>query len=214
MRNIVAIANIGETNLLEIAETFLQGQIIRQRLAGMLKITECIDHRYAGVFSHSFNRAVRKSSQHDGVDPAFEIVRDIAELFASIQTPLRLVHERDRAAQACHSGFKRKPGAERWLFEEHHYMFSGKRFAEICGTRLHHAGEMKYGLHSIGTEVSSRHQITARKRCRSGRMYNLRTEWLAAQRFLFPFSILTLNFGARPIGFEFCERAESSARTT
>ncbi len=39
MRHIVSVAYIGESDLFQIAESFLQGEIVRQRLARMFEIT-------------------------------------------------------------------------------------------------------------------------------------------------------------------------------
>ena len=55
MRHVVAIANISEMNLLEIAEMLLQGEEVGERLAGMLEFAEGVDDRNVGVGRHLFD---------------------------------------------------------------------------------------------------------------------------------------------------------------
>ena len=131
MRDVVAIADVGSTDFLQIAEALLQGEVVGQRLAGMLQVAECVDDRNAGVLGHSFNRAVRIGAQHDGIHPAFDIVRDVAQLFARVQAPGRLIHKERVAAHAGHSSFESEAGAQRCLFEKHHHLFAGQCCAEI-----------------------------------------------------------------------------------
>ncbi len=136
MRHVVSVSDIGETDFLQVAEPLQQGEIVGQRLAGMFEIAERVDHRHAGVLGHSFDRAVRVCTQHDGVDPSLHIVCDVAELFARIQPARGLVHEERVAAHAGHSRFECQAGAQRLLFEEHDHLLAGECAAKICRTRL------------------------------------------------------------------------------
>ena len=85
MRHVVAVADVGEADLLQIAEALLQGEVVGQRLAGMLQVAERVDHRNAGVLRHSLDRVVRVSAQHNGIHPALHVVRDVAQVFARIE---------------------------------------------------------------------------------------------------------------------------------
>ena len=59
MRHVVAVADVGEADFLQIAKPLLQSEVVGQRLAGMLQVAERVDHRNAGVLGHSFDRPVR-----------------------------------------------------------------------------------------------------------------------------------------------------------
>ena len=45
VRHVVAVSNIRQPHFAQVAKLFLQGEKIRQRLAGMLVIAQSIDHR-------------------------------------------------------------------------------------------------------------------------------------------------------------------------
>ncbi len=166
MGHVVAVANVGQADFLQIAEPLQQGEVVGQRLAGMFQIAERVDHRNAGVLGHSFDCAVRVGAQHDGIDPAFHVVRDVAQLFARVETAGSLVHEKGVAAHAGHSRFKGEPGAQRLLFEKHHHLLAGQRRPEIRGTRLQQSCEMENGLNLDRAEIANRNQVASRK-CRA-----------------------------------------------
>ena len=58
MSYVVPVAHVGEAYFPQIAESLQQSEVIRQRLARMLKIAECIDHGHASVLGHSLHGAV------------------------------------------------------------------------------------------------------------------------------------------------------------
>ena len=161
MRYVVAVTDIGERDLFQIAKALLQSKVVGQRLAGMLEFAQRVDHRNAGMFCHAFNRLMSERAQHDCTDPALEIVRDVAEILAGIETAVALINEGHRSAEAADSGFKRQAGAQRGFFEEHRDVFPGEGLAEICGTRLHHGGEMEQRLHLDRREVADRDQVAS-----------------------------------------------------
>src|ERR1700685_4333274 len=136
MRDIVSIADIGEAYAAQIAESLLKSEVIGKRLTGMFHIAQRIDYRNRSVLGHSGDRFLREGAQHDHVHPALKIVRDVAELFACIEPPLRLVYENRGAAQARHSRFKSEARAQRRLLEKHHHLFSRKRSLKHRRTRL------------------------------------------------------------------------------
>ena len=108
MRDVVAIPHVGELNVLHVAKSFLQGEIVGESLAGMLQIAQRVDDRNVRVLGHVFHRVVRESTQHDDVHPALQIARYIAELLASAERTLGLIHEERNPTQARHPSFKRK----------------------------------------------------------------------------------------------------------
>ncbi len=78
MRDVVSIAHISQANVLQIAEALLQREVIRQRLAGMFEIAERIDDGHGRIARHARDRFLRKRPQHDHIDPALKIMRDVA----------------------------------------------------------------------------------------------------------------------------------------
>ena len=140
MRHVVSVANVGQLNFLQIAEALLQGEVIGQRLAGMLQIAERVDHRNRRVLRHSRDRGMREGAQHDAVHPAFQIVRDVAQFFASVQAAVGLVDENGQTTETRHSGLEGDPRTQRRLLEEHHDLLARQHFAEIHRTALHQPG--------------------------------------------------------------------------
>ncbi len=90
----------------------------------MFEIAQRVDYRNAGVLRHSFDSAVSVGPQHDGVDPALDIVRDVAQFLARIKAARSLIHEKRVAAHARHPRFKCKPGTQGLLFEKHHHLLA------------------------------------------------------------------------------------------
>ncbi len=88
MRYVVAIPHVCQRDVLEITKPFLQSEVISQRLAWMLQIAQRIDNRHRSVMCHAVDGFLRKGPQHDYINPAFEIVGDIAQSFAGIQSTL------------------------------------------------------------------------------------------------------------------------------
>ena len=73
----------------------------------MLQLAQRIHHRDLGVLGHLLDGGVGKCPQDNGVHPAFQVVSDVAQFLACIETALRLIDEEGNAAQARHAGFKR-----------------------------------------------------------------------------------------------------------
>src|SRR5437016_6365699 len=109
----------------------------------MLEVAECIDHRDAGVLRHAGNGGMRKCSQHDAIDPALEVVRDVAQLLAGVDARGRLIDKHCMSAEAGDARFKGKPRAQRGLLEEHDDLLTGKGAAKIRWARLQKRGEVE-----------------------------------------------------------------------
>src|SRR5437667_932222 len=106
MRDVVAISDISKTDILDIPEALVQREVICQRLARMLQLTQGVDDRNACILRHAFDCAVRESAQDNAIHPALEVVSDVAQLFPRVETPLRLIDERRPATHASHSCFE------------------------------------------------------------------------------------------------------------
>ena len=120
VRDIVAIAHISKADVREVTEPLPEGEVIGQRLARMLQIAESINYGDRRVLRHAFNRILCERAQHDGIHPAFEIVRYVTKLLSRIDSTMSLVDKKGSSAQAGHPGLERKPGTKRGLLKEHH----------------------------------------------------------------------------------------------
>ena len=52
---------------------------------------------------------MRKRAENDHVDPALEIVSNVAELLTGVQTAMSLIHKERHSTQARHASLKRQP---------------------------------------------------------------------------------------------------------
>src|SRR6185312_2244486 len=108
MGDIVSVSHVRKFHFAQIAEFLLQGQVIRQRLAGMLEIAEAVDHGNIRMLGNRSDGCVIERAQDNAVDPTFEIVRDVAQRFSRIETGIGLIEEERAPTQAVDAGFERK----------------------------------------------------------------------------------------------------------
>src|SRR6202021_1793361 len=143
---------------------------------------------------HAFDGFLREGAKHDHVDPALEIVRDVAERFAGVEAALRLIDEHRSAAEACHARFEGEARAQRWLFKEHNHLLAGQGALEDGRARFHQFGEMEDGFDALGAEIAGGNNVGAPedsgKSFRRGRgailqwSVQLHSSFLMFQRFL------------------------------
>ena len=88
------------------AEVLLQGHEVGQRLAGMLEIGERVNDRHPRVGGHLGDGVVCVGAQHDDVDPAFEIPRDVGDGLALAERGVGLVDKDGVAAHGVDAGLK------------------------------------------------------------------------------------------------------------
>src|SRR5882757_9262956 len=105
---------------------FLQSEEVGERLTRMLEVAERVDYGNIGMRGHLFHGGVVEGAQHDQVDPALEVVGDVAERFAGIEAAGGLVDKKSGAAKAVHAGFESESGPQRGLLEKHHHLLAGK----------------------------------------------------------------------------------------
>src|ERR1700733_2718797 len=111
------------------------------------------------MLGHSLNCLLVKSTQYDGIDSAFKVVRDVAELFPRIEPLFCLIDEKCSPSKARHSRFERKSSSQRRLLEKHGHLLAGEGAAESLRTRFHNAREMQYGCNPFAAQIASRNQI-------------------------------------------------------
>ncbi len=136
MSNVVAVADVGHRDLLQVSEIFLQREVIGQRLARMLVVAQGVDDRDRRVFRHARHRLVRKGAQNDSIHPAFQVVSHIAQRLARAETRRRLVRKERCPAQRGDARLKGETRAQRWLLKEQHHLLALQRSAKIFRTRL------------------------------------------------------------------------------
>src|SRR4029077_14827614 len=95
----------------------------------MIAIGKRVDHRNGGVLREFIQRALRKYTRDNSVDPLLQILRDILNAFALAQARVRIVEKYGAAAHALHSNIKRGSRAQRRLFKNHRQEFSRERGA-------------------------------------------------------------------------------------
>ncbi len=142
----------------------VQREEIGERLARVLEFAQRVDDRHARVGRHLFDRRMFERAQHDNVDPALEVVRDVVERLARRQPVRRLIDKKRAAAQAVHARFKREARAQRRLFEEHHHLLAREHAAKIRRPRLEHRRQVEELLNLSRREVVHGNQIARRNR--------------------------------------------------
>jgi hypothetical protein len=118
MANVVAVADVSQLLPLEAAEFFVEREVVGQRLAGVIALAQCVDYRDRGPLGQLVERALRESAGHDGVDPAIEVARHVADGLALANPSVAVILENVAAAELLDGQLKRHSGAQRRLFEE------------------------------------------------------------------------------------------------
>src|SRR5258706_10742130 len=102
----------------------LQSEEVGERLAWMFEVAERIDDWNIGVRGHLFHGGVAEGAQHDQIDPALEVVGDVAEGFAGVEAAGGLVDKKSGTAQAVHAGFEGEAGGGRGGLVKKHPLLS------------------------------------------------------------------------------------------
>src|SRR5450432_3995730 len=103
MRDVVAVADVGELDAVEIAEALFEGHEVGEGLAGVFAIAERIDDGDAGVFSNGGDRGVGEGAQDNDLDAAFEVQGYVAQALSCAEARLRLIDEDCVAAERVHA---------------------------------------------------------------------------------------------------------------
>jgi len=106
MRNIVSVADVRQLHAAQVAKPFLESEIVGKRLAGMLQIAQRVNDGDRRELGHAVDCFLGESAQHNDVDPAFEIMRDVAQLFAGVE-PALLVIPASKVRRVLKDGFSK-----------------------------------------------------------------------------------------------------------
>src|SRR5438132_11893353 len=118
MRHVITIAYECEANIPQISKPFLQGEVVRQRLARMLEFAESVDHRDTCMLCHGRNRGMVEGAQHNDIHPALQVACNVAKALARVNAALSLYHDERDAAQAGHASRESQTCSERGLFQK------------------------------------------------------------------------------------------------
>src|SRR3984957_14892385 len=124
MAHIVSVADVCEFQAAQSAEALLERKEVRQRLARVEAIGECLEHGNAAVLGQAIEGLLRKYARDDSVNNSLEVFRYVANGFARAKPCCRMVEKHRRTAEARNAHFKGHTGAKRRFFENHRYKFS------------------------------------------------------------------------------------------
>ena len=113
-------------DLLQLSESFLQSEIVRQGLAWMFKIAERVDHRNASMFGHPLDSGCARMCARRCHPPSARRCARCRSVFHARPGGPGLIHEVGRSAQARHSCLKCQARAQGRFFEEHHHLLAGQ----------------------------------------------------------------------------------------
>src|SRR5712691_11756835 len=126
----------------------------------MLQVAKCINDRNGGMLRHAFNSLLVESAQYNRVNPAFEIMRDVAKFFSRIDSFVRLVHKKCRSAQAGHARFKRKTRTQRGLLKEHGHLLTGQGTTKFGRQGFYQSSQVQNSFHLCWIQIARGNQIT------------------------------------------------------
>ena len=118
MVDVVAVADEGEHGPPQVSEPLVEGEQVRQGLAGVLADGQPVDHRDRGPGGQLRHDLVGTGPGHDAVDEALEVARHVADGLPPAEDDA--LGEVDRmAAELGHPGLERDPCPEARLLEQH-----------------------------------------------------------------------------------------------
>ena len=159
MADIVSIADVRDTQILERAESLEQREVIRQRLAGVIKVTERVDDWNRGMLRQLFDGLVRIRAGDDGVGPALEVARVVADRLAGADA-IGAVIEIDRAAaELRHARLETDERAQRVLFKQQHNDLAFERVQEMLRRGLDCRGGVEQPFDLTTRGIRQREQI-------------------------------------------------------
>ena len=117
-RDIVAVADVGDGTPLQRSELLLQRQQIGKRLARMFFVRQRIHDAQGGRRrGELLDDLLGERANHDRIDPAFEITRDVCNRFAVAERDLRR-NQYWRTAKLPNRHLERDARSQRGLVEE------------------------------------------------------------------------------------------------
>ena len=155
--DVVAVADVGEPQPVELAEALAQGQQVGQRLAGVVQRGQRVDDRDLGRRGQLGDRLVGAGADHDRVDVAREHPRRVADRLAAGELHLVAAQDDRRRPQLGDADLEGDPRPRRGPLEDQRDAAAGER---------------------VGADAARRGRLSARPRgraaCRARRRRTLR----------------------------------------
>ena len=149
MRHVIAVADEGQLQSVQAAEMLLHREHVGQRLAGMIKIAQRVDHRHARPARQFIDGGLRENARDDALGPAIQIAGDI---FHRLAFPDGAGGDHGIAAELLDGELEGHAGAQRRLFEQQSKVAAGQRLSEARGSAL-----------DLGSEIQHASQLVTRK---------------------------------------------------
>ncbi len=188
--DVVAVADVGEVEAAQVAEALFEGHEVGNGLAGMLEVAEGVDDGDARVLRHFCDGLVGVSAQHDDLDPALDVARDVGQGFALAEGRLGLVDEERGAAEGVHRRLEGEARAQGGLLEEHDHLLRVERPAIRGGVGLDVVGEREHAGQLGGGEVGDGAEIATGERNVGGGLRACGFEFLHSSGLSCQFSFL------------------------
>src|ERR1039458_2478197 len=97
--HIITISHVRELEPAQFPETLFKREKIREGLAGMISIRKRIDHRNIRVQCQLIERFLFENARDDSLNPALEVLCDVADGFALAEARGRVIEKNGGAAE-------------------------------------------------------------------------------------------------------------------
>ena len=111
MGNVVAVSHVGEGLPLQVTEGLQHREIVRQCLAGMLQVSEGIDHGDGSPVGVIHQFLLREGANSQRVAETTEHAGRVLQRFAAAQLSDLRIEINGLPAEACHCNLETHPGA-------------------------------------------------------------------------------------------------------
>jgi len=122
-----------------------EGHEVGESLAGMLEVGERVDDRDARVGGHFGDRVVRVGAQHDDIDPALHVARDIRDGLALAEGRVGLIDKDCIAAHGVDAGLEGEARAQTDFLKHEHHLLGVKGVAILARIALDIVAELEDG---------------------------------------------------------------------
>jgi hypothetical protein len=109
---VLAVADVGDLQALEVVEALAEGEEVSERLAGMVPVGEGVDHRDRGALDHLLEGLVGVDPGHDGVAVAGHDGGEVEGVLAAAELGLTADQLDHVAAQLAHPDGEGDAGAD------------------------------------------------------------------------------------------------------
>ena len=119
VRDVVAVADVDELDVLEMAAVLADGERVGHALAGVVVVGEAVDHRDLAVLGEVLDVLLGEGADHDAVDVAAHHVGGVLDRLADAELDVVGVEEDGLGAELLDAHLEAHPGARRGLHEDH-----------------------------------------------------------------------------------------------